>query len=58
MKNLIIGFVFSTIISLAAYKKNSLSESGAIAATIMGGLMYFFWGLCCHNFTYRIFCVC
>lgn len=44
MKNLIIGFVFSTIISLAAYKKNSLSESGAIAAAIMGGLMYFFGG--------------
>lgn len=44
MKNLIIGFIFSTIISLAAYKKNSLSESGAIAATLMGGLMYFFGG--------------
>lgn len=44
MKILIIGFTLSTIISLAAYKKNSLSESGAIAATLMGGLMYFFGG--------------
>ena len=45
MKDLIIGFIFAGVISLLAYKKKSLSLSGALAALFMGSFMYFFGGL-------------
>ncbi|WP_426348116.1 DUF92 domain-containing protein [Alloiococcus sp. CFN-8] len=45
MKELIIGLIFSSIIAVAAFKKKSLSLSGAIAAVLLGTLMYYFGGL-------------
>ncbi|WP_040214081.1 DUF92 domain-containing protein [Clostridium polynesiense] len=45
MRNLIIGFAFSILIAIAAYKKRSLSRSGALAAALLGGLMYYFGGV-------------
>ena len=45
MKELIIGLIFSGIIALAAFKKRSLSLSGAVAAVLLGTLMYYFGGI-------------
>jgi uncharacterized protein (TIGR00297 family) len=39
------GFIFSFIIGLAAFKKNSLSFSGFAAAVIFGTSLYYFGGL-------------
>ncbi|MCP4141427.1 MAG: DUF92 domain-containing protein [Chloroflexi bacterium] len=37
---LLLGFIFATLISLLAYKAKSLDKSGAIAATIEGTLIF------------------
>lgn len=43
--DILIGFITSLLISYGAYKKNSLSTSGFIFATILGTLIYFFGGI-------------
>lgn len=45
----LLGFIFSFIVGFAAYKKHSLNQSGLIAATLSGTLIYGFgtyivWG--------------
>ncbi len=45
MKELTIGLIFSGIIAVAAFKKGSLSASGAVAAVVLGTLMYYFGGI-------------
>ncbi len=45
MKELTIGLIFSGIIAVAAFKKGSLSTSGAIAAVVLGTLIYYFGGV-------------
>jgi uncharacterized protein (TIGR00297 family) len=42
--NLIIGLVLGLLIAYIAYKKNALSKSGAIAATLLGVSLYYFGG--------------
>lgn len=43
--NFILGALLSSIISLYAYNKKSLSKSGVFAAIILGGSLYFLGGL-------------
>lgn len=45
MKRFIIGFVFSSLIVFAAYKKKSLNISGALSAIFLGTCIYFWGGL-------------
>ncbi len=45
MINIITGFIFSLIIALMGYKKESLSLSGMISAVILGTALYYFGGL-------------
>ena len=45
MQQLILGFAFSTIISLISYRARSLSRSGAYAAVLSGGLIFGLGGL-------------
>ncbi|WP_350344308.1 DUF92 domain-containing protein [Proteinivorax tanatarense] len=44
MINLVIGFALSNIVSILAYKKESLNLSGAISAIILGTLLFVFGG--------------
>jgi len=44
MTNIFLGLAYSIPIAIVAYKKNSLSESGAIASIILGTGMFFFGG--------------
>jgi uncharacterized protein (TIGR00297 family) len=41
---IIFGFIFSFIITFAAYKRRSLSRSGFLAAVVLGTSIYFFGG--------------
>jgi uncharacterized protein (TIGR00297 family) len=45
MQGILIGFLFSVLISLAALIKKSLSISGAFAATILGTAIFYFGGV-------------
>ncbi|MGM0641133.1 MAG: DUF92 domain-containing protein [Thermotogota bacterium] len=43
--NLIIGLILGLMIAFVAYKKNALSKSGTVAATLLGISLYYFGGL-------------
>jgi uncharacterized membrane protein len=49
LDNLLIGLILSAIISVVAYRRDSLSESGVIGAMVVGTLIFGFggwvWGL-------------
>jgi uncharacterized membrane protein len=49
LDNLLIGSILSAVISIVAYRRDSLSESGVIGAMILGTLIFGFggwvWGL-------------
>jgi uncharacterized membrane protein len=45
MQGILIGFLFSGLISMAALIKKSLSISGAFAATILGTAIFYFGGV-------------
>lgn len=44
MTDFVIGFLLSMLIGVAAFKKESLDESGVIAALVLGTLLYGFTG--------------
>jgi uncharacterized protein (TIGR00297 family) len=44
MTDFLIGFLLSALVGVGAYKKKSLSESGVLAALILGTLLYGFAG--------------
>lgn len=44
MTDFVIGFLLSALVGVGAYKKKSLSESGVIAALVLGTLLYGFAG--------------
>lgn len=45
MKDVLIGFILSFIIAIAAYWKKSLSFSGLMGAVVLGTSLYFFGGV-------------
>lgn len=45
MNRLFVGFIFSLVIALLAYRRNSLSFSGSIGAVVLGTSLYFFGGV-------------
>lgn len=45
MGNLLIGFIFSSLIVFGGYKKEALSQSGGVFAVILGTSLYYFGGL-------------
>lgn len=45
MLNIVLGLIFSFAIGYGGYRKNSLSLDGAVGATILGTLIFYFGGI-------------